>query len=443
MNLLLKICLRPNPPHNVFYALVEACQDAWAEQSESGTASWAFNGVVYSDLLRAAVQLGEFDFFEEVAKNRDMRDNVPLEFFTWVREWVGYDRKEAASRFEQIHAGLPYCLPSNFDDLFATIEAFAPLDKRSHNCLVAARFTYEVLWHRAQEPDPSHLSKSDGRAMVKCARYLAARSFLSEVAVQKLSQCYDDPEIIFGFLSQIKEDMIEGIRQPTIVIAAHTVAADLLINANPGEWQSSPVIESLFGKGSVEERSAVKSEDIAEFLSIFLEHNPEEYGLVLNFMENLIEALPDLQMRSLTSLWIPFLSALTRILTSNNIPFTDPVCQTLYLTFISKLVNDFVGHEPPELSDSLRGTKPFSVNTKVRKLWHKRRVEAVALLKSFDQSHLKSLLESKYDILFRMQHLIVAKPPPLQKQLKKLPGAANPSSTSPRRGAKRKAKKMN
>lgn len=41
MNLLLKICLRPSPRANVFYALVEAYQDAWAEQSESGTTSWA------------------------------------------------------------------------------------------------------------------------------------------------------------------------------------------------------------------------------------------------------------------------------------------------------------------------------------------------------------------------------------------------------------------
>jgi hypothetical protein len=67
----------------------------------------------------------------------------------------------------------------------------------------------------------------------------------------------------------------------------------------------------------------------------------------------------------------------------------------------------------------------------------------VALLKAFDRGHLKSLLGSKYDMLFRMQHLIVARPPPLQKQLKKMAGAANKSSATPRRGAKRKAKQMN
>lgn len=100
----------------------------------------------------------------------------------------------------------------------------------------------------------------------------------------------------------------------------------------------------------------MKGEDIVEFLSIFLEENPEDDGLVLEFMENLIETLPDLHVRLLTSLWMPFLSALTHILASNNIPFTDLVCQNLYLTFITKLVDDFVGHEPPEVSHNLRGT---------------------------------------------------------------------------------------
>ncbi|KAK7216121.1 hypothetical protein V2G26_004124 [Clonostachys chloroleuca] len=108
MNLLLKICLRPSPRANVFYALVEAYQDAWAEQSESGTTSWA--------------------------SQRDMNDNVPLAFFIWLWEWVGNDGSEAASRFEQIRVGLRYCLHSYFDDLFAAIEAFAPPEDSGHNC---------------------------------------------------------------------------------------------------------------------------------------------------------------------------------------------------------------------------------------------------------------------------------------------------------------------
>lgn len=165
-----------------------------------------------------------------------------------------------------------------------------------------------------------------------------------------MSQCFLDPEIIFGFLSQTYQDAIEGIPLKNAAVAAHTVAADLLIHAKPETWRPRPVTESEFGKGSPEERSAVKGEDIPEFLCIFLEDNPEDDGLVWEFMENLIQTLPDLHVRSLTSLRIPFLSALTHIPASNNIPFTDPVCQNLYLTFITRLVDDFVGPEPPELA---------------------------------------------------------------------------------------------
>ncbi|CAH0051687.1 unnamed protein product [Clonostachys solani] len=451
ISLLLKVCLRPNPPKIVFYALVEACQDAWDEQSESGTTSLALSGIVYSDLLRAAVQLEEFEIFKEVAKKRSMKDTAPVAFFTWLREWVGYDDNEAALRFKRIRVGLRYCLPSCFDDLFAAIEAFVPLEGSGSSCPTIAQFAQSELCSRAQQAEPSHLSKSDGRALVKSARYFGNTGFfisedmliISGSVVKILSLCYDDPEVIFGFVFQIQQDGIKGIPQEEAALISHSVAADLLKNAKPGEWRPRPVIESLFTKGSPEERSAVKSEDIAEFLSIFLEANPEDDGLVWEFLSSLIQTLPDLNLRQLTSLWIPFLSALTNILASNSIPFTDPVYQKLYLTFITKLVDNFVGHEPPEISGNVRATKSAHKNTKARKQWYERRVEAVALLKTFDQSHLKSLLGSKYDKLFRMQHLTVAKPPPLQRPLKHLAGAANQTSAGPRRGAKRKAKQMN
>ncbi|CAI6099444.1 unnamed protein product [Clonostachys chloroleuca] len=224
MNLLLKICLRPSPRANVFYALVEAYQDAWAEQSESGTTSWA--------------------------SQRDMNDNVPLAFFIWLWEWVGNDGSEAASRFEQIRVGLRYCLPSYFDDLFAAIEAFAPPEDSGHNCA--------TMLETNSGTEPKSLN----------------------LGVWANQTCFLDPEIIFGFLSQTYQDAIEGIPLKNAAVAAHTVAAALLIHAKPETWRPRPVIQSEFGKGSPEERSAVKGEDIAEFLSIFLEDNPEDDGLV-------------------------------------------------------------------------------------------------------------------------------------------------------------------
>ncbi|VUC26069.1 unnamed protein product [Clonostachys rosea] len=345
----------PDSMITVFYGLVEACQDAWAEQSETGTVSRAFSGILYSDLLRAAVQLEEFEFFEEAAKNRNMTENVPLAFFTWLRQWVGCEHNESASRMNQIRAGLRHCLPSFFEDRFAAIQAFAPLEGSGRKCAAISQFAERELTSGVYDSNPSHLCRSDGLAMVKSARYFDdARFFISECVAQRIFTCYNDPEVVFGFLFQIQQDGIQGIPQEDAAIICHSIAADFLSRATPEEWRSRPAIEALFKKGSPEERSAVNGEHIAEFLSAFLEANPEDEELVLDFLANLIETLPGLHARELPGLWIPFLAALTHILASNDIPFTEPVCQNLYSTFITKLVDEFVGHEPPEVSDYVR-----------------------------------------------------------------------------------------
>ncbi|CAH0020807.1 unnamed protein product [Clonostachys rhizophaga] len=86
---------------------------------------------------------------------------------------------------------------------------------------------------------------------------------LTSTVAEKVSQCLLDPEVVFGFLSQIHQDAIEGIPQKNAAVVANAVAAALLIHAKPETWRPRPVIESEFGKGSPEERSAVKGEDIA------------------------------------------------------------------------------------------------------------------------------------------------------------------------------------
>lgn len=109
---LARACLQPQAPESSVKALLKLSQQAW-NNSDKTTNSFSaqkpsIDGDGIRDVLMAAIQHGKYTFFEEAADHH--QGLLPLDFFTWMRQWLSTGSSGTDRRFHAVRKG-EYPLP--------------------------------------------------------------------------------------------------------------------------------------------------------------------------------------------------------------------------------------------------------------------------------------------------------------------------------------------
>ncbi|KAF5013512.1 hypothetical protein FDECE_499 [Fusarium decemcellulare] len=406
-----RACLQPGAHESLVTTFVKMWDQLWNNQEERSGMNHAKEAVISGgairDILIAALVHGRFDLFNDAATRQ--RGLVPLDFFTWVRQWLS--EGDADERFQTIRQGLLSIITSyrHFADQATAISCLSPLSNEASITDNAAtpycvlKWVPETLQACVDACETKGLGVTDGQAMVEMAlRFDDPSNFLSQTAVPVVSKKRNAVAFILGFLTRLHENSIEGIfpmEQTRSVFL--TLTGSTLVQADFAEVRSELSVQVEVKRARLDYHqhctadpwTTLHSQTLLTFWPALIAMDTESDNLTTSLISKLVTDAPRFKAIEIETLWMPSLISLVPILISNNIPLDTPCYQQLFSAVFKSYLDNVVGKEPSRtlnlsrsgvncacsdcervndfLADATRETGHFAVNKKRRLHLHR------------------------------------------------------------------------
>ncbi|KAK4463495.1 hypothetical protein QBC42DRAFT_337508 [Cladorrhinum samala] len=367
-----------------FDTVQKLCGSVWNDQPKTydlgsyGAASKPqISGDTYQEILKAAINLGRFSFFEEGAGKHD--GCLPPEFFPWLRRWLCDG--DVDERFRLIEKGLnlavqPYKFLAHRARVVIALLGEPPVAPNTPDILVQwGRATLRELVESLKSWTATgilSLGGKDGSLLVVLSRYFEdPMHFIKDSVVPILDAKRHPASFTLDFMARLKSDATKGLLPAEEVNQLYyTLAKSFIERAPIGTARSKEGVvlaetkrPRYFGytpttyddktHTDAQIRTALNPESLITFFSSLLPHQELLTSLVTKLITsaNKIPHFADFH-----HLWLPFLRILIPILQTNKIPLTTLPYQTLYHTFLLEYLKTYVQKNPTTSTSLVRPT---------------------------------------------------------------------------------------
>ncbi|KAK1701397.1 hypothetical protein BDP55DRAFT_762977 [Colletotrichum godetiae] len=338
-----------------------------------------------SRMLRSAVALKDFEFFEKVSESRIDKEGerpLPASYYQLLYDKVS-DGEVAFSHIKKgyvFYAVLCPMLPTfvlinhvtvvssltstvlkgrQFFEICETVWAFAPPDQPlSDEIREWARAT--LTKGLKDIADAAIFIRQDGLALVMCAERYADFEWLSSVVMPLIEELLvSTPAFALEFLSAL----LSGARRKAFPVTQAVnlykrLARDLIsmldlekVHGPRGDDPAHRAARNTYGRTAPhapDHRLALTHVAVADLFSglIKLASSPPQEDLVLPLVLKIVSHAPKMQPLDFPVLWIPLLRELLAILEATKTPLDTPRYQQLFAAVFEAYRDNYVGSKP-------------------------------------------------------------------------------------------------
>ncbi|EQB54196.1 hypothetical protein CGLO_06000 [Colletotrichum gloeosporioides Cg-14] len=335
----------------------KALQDIWDTSICQPGSTVALTNTEISDLLEAAVQLREWDFFEKIAADPHGLIN------SYIYEWLSKQVTEGKVSFQDIKKGLTSMVLGceKFSLRVHMVESFAPNGS-------------PVLTDEVREWALDIFSKglaissasgsfvgSDGLAAILAARRYADFAWLKSTVVPIIENHLNIPAFALDFLSALfmitKKKIFpvqEGVqlykrlaKQFISQLDFNTVYGDRPEEKNMPRKRRKDISGQLGPGADYNYDLAVHPDTLADFFSHLIKlSTPPQDDLVVPLAIKLVGHAKHMQWNDFHPLWLPFLRELIERLESHKVPLTTPRYRQIAGAILEAYRDTYLGEKP-------------------------------------------------------------------------------------------------
>ncbi|KAK1985924.1 2OG-Fe(II) oxygenase superfamily protein [Colletotrichum cereale] len=341
-------------------------KDVWTRTSGlAGTAWPAMDGKTISKILRAAIQMEQWDFYESTAGK--IRGNLPSEYYTWLREQVS----EGKVPFDKVKTGLASTIIGCilFFERCDALETFAPADQPLTDEI--RQWVRETLVRGLTASTESDcLTWLDGKSIVASTKKYADFGWLSSIVVPLIEDHLIVPAFTLEFLSTLFAYAMEKVFPVKEAVGLYKrLARDFVakldfskVHGTRTEEQIPKAPRHSYGQKATASTTAAynnRAVTPAALLNLFyglikLSRPPHEDPIMPLAMK-LVSFAPKMQPDDFNPLWIPFLQQLITVLQNTKTPLTTPRYQQIYGAVLESYRDNYVGQKPSTQTSGLHG----------------------------------------------------------------------------------------
>ncbi|OHE96456.1 2OG-Fe(II)oxygenase superfamily protein [Colletotrichum orchidophilum] len=314
---------------------------------------------IMSKVLRSAVAMEEWDFFEKVAEmksKKDLRGALRPDYYQWLYAQVS----EGRVAFSQIKKGLAstISMDQHFFESCKAIEAFAPIDQPLSDEI--REWARDTLTKSLKViADTTTFLRPDGLAVVASAEKYADFEWLSSVAMPLIEELLGrTPAFALEFLSALLSSARRKAFPVTQAVNLYKRLAKNLIsmldlNTVHGPRADDPVHKAA--RFRYDQRAplppppdhhlALNHVALADLFSglIKLESSPPQEDLALPLALKIVSHAPNMHALDFPVLWIPLLRELLSVLEATKTPLDTPRYQQIFAAVLEAYRDNYVG----------------------------------------------------------------------------------------------------
>ncbi|KAF0329831.1 hypothetical protein GQ607_003004 [Colletotrichum asianum] len=326
----------------------KALQDIWDTSICQPGSKVALTSTEISDLLEAAVQLREWDFFEKIAAE----PHGPIN--SCIFEWLSKQVCEGKVSFQDIKKGLTSMVLGceKFSLRVHMVESFAPNGS-------------PVLTDEVREWALDIFSKglaissasgsfvgSDGLAAILAARRYADFAWLNSTVVPIIENHLNIPAFALDFLSALfmitKKKIFRRLAKKLISqLDFNTVYGDRPEEKNMPRKRRKDISGQLGPGADYNYDLAVHSDTLADFFPHLIKlSTPPQEDLVVPLAIKLVGHAKHMKWNDFHPLWLPFLRELIERLESHKVPLTTPRYRQIAGAILEAYRDTYLGEKP-------------------------------------------------------------------------------------------------
>lgn len=329
----------------ILEALKTSCKAAWTAPPNKDWRSRdpvQLDGNVLHTVLRAALEFGQYEFFEEAAGKTG--GVLSADFFPWAKGWIG--RGDPAERFGRIKhqyvlaeevkgRRLTYVLRliamltayPHFADRYAALSKALPADEAAPDVL--REWVHHMIITSVSDAFSTRsagVDAKDGKAMVDAILLVMdPASFMTSTLTTYVDPRQDRLGFSLAFLSRLHELRTEGTLPERESKCLYFKIVDRVIE-QPGMFKdmSKAVRKDAYSTKTAVETS-IAPMDIVLFLRnlISVESSAGSSSRAAKLVAKIDREVSTSSSLDLFHIWFPFLVALLPILKAEKIPLTD------------------------------------------------------------------------------------------------------------------------
>ncbi|KAK2014117.1 2OG-Fe(II) oxygenase superfamily protein [Colletotrichum eremochloae] len=312
-----------------------------------------------SKMLQAAIQLEQWEFFENTAKN--VRGNLPAEYYTWLREQV----VEGKAPFDKVKTGLVSNILGcrRFSQRCTVLGLFAPADQPLAEDI--RQWMRETLIRSltSSSCESACLMWHDAKSIIASTKKYADFDWLSSVYFIMPAFTLEFLSTLFSYAREKKFPVKEALELHKRVAKDFVAKLDFgKVHDTKTEEQTPKAPRRSYGQ-TAPESTTVTHNDLAvaptSLLNLFFDliklSRPPHEDLVMPLAMKLVGFAPKMQPADFNPLWIPFLQQLVTVLEKTMIPLTTPRYQQIFGAVLESYCDNYVGQKQVTQAPALHG----------------------------------------------------------------------------------------
>ncbi|KAK1596852.1 2OG-Fe(II) oxygenase superfamily protein [Colletotrichum navitas] len=341
-------------------------KDVWTRTSAlTGVARPEMDINTISKMLRAAIRMDQWEFFESMAGN--IRGNLPFEYYMWLREQVS----EGKVPFDKLKTGLAFNVLGGrlFFHVCTALELFAPADQP---------LTEEIRqWVRETlvrgliaSTESACLTCHDGTSIVSSVKKYAYFDWLSSVVMPLIEDRFITPAFTTEFLATLFNYAVKNDFPAKKALELYKrVAKGFVENLDFSKIHGTQTEEQIpkaprhsYGQTTPESNIvaynhlAVTPAALASlFYGLIKVSRPPHDDPVMPLAIKLVSFSPKMRSADFDPLWIPFLQELITVLEKLKIPFNTPRYQQIFGAVLESYRDNYIGQKPITQTSALHG----------------------------------------------------------------------------------------
>ncbi|KDN63793.1 putative 2OG-Fe(II)oxygenase superfamily protein [Colletotrichum sublineola] len=314
-------------------------KDVWMRASALAiTARRKMDVKTVSKMLQAAIQLEQWEFFENTAKN--VRGNLPAEYYTWLREQV----VEGKAPFDKVKTGYVPSEPVAWEDRVNHEPDILLL-----NMLTSTGFP--LCTYRKTIP-----SRRRAHSFYNVVPLIEDQFIMPAFTLEFLST-------LFSYARGKKFPVKEALELYKRVVKDFVAKLDFgKVHGTKTEEQTPKAPRRSYGQ-TAPESTTVTHNNLAvaptSLLNLFFDliklSRPPHEDLVMPLAMKLVGFAPKMQPADFNPLWIPFLQQLVAVLEKTMIPLTIPRYQQIFGAVLESYCDNYVGQKQVTQAPALHG----------------------------------------------------------------------------------------
>ncbi|GKT50749.1 uncharacterized protein ColSpa_10930 [Colletotrichum spaethianum] len=319
-------------------------------------ASLRLDSNAISTILRAIIEMKQWDFFESAAEH--IRGALPFTYYEWLREQVD----EGRVPFDKVRTGLASTVLgcNRFSECCEAIQAFAPADKPLSDEI--REWVHETLVKGLKaSAESASFVRQDGQWMVENAEKYADFDWLCSIIVPLVEDHFSIPAFALEFSSTLifhaRKKKFPGRKALELykrLVKDFIAKLDFTkVHGPRTEEQIQKAARHTYGQTAPEPTTtayndlAVTPEALAELFGTLIKlSSPPREDLVIPLAIKLVSFAPKMQAADFDPLWIPFLQRLISFLGITETPLTTPRYQQIFCAILESYRDNYVGQKP-------------------------------------------------------------------------------------------------